>query len=422
MSFRVIIGGIKIQELKYRNRLKCKECGREFPPIKLYACEFCFGPLEVTYDLESFELNRESFINRPKTVWRYHDLLPVSNIEKIVDLGAGYTPLHKCDRLADTLGLKTLFVKDDTVNPTGSFKDRPATVAVTKALEFGANAVGCASTGNLAAAVAAHAAKAGVPCYVFIPSDIEANKVLQAATFGAKIISVKGTYDEVNRLATQASEIFNWALANIDTRPYYVEGSKTLGYEICEQLGWRAPDHIIVPTASGALLCAIDRGLNEFQKLDLINHKKTRMTAAQPLGCSPIADAFKSNAAEIKPIEYPDTIAKSLAIGDPADGIYALKAIRNSGGEADSASNQEILEAIQILGKNEGIFAEPAGGVTIAILKKLIDSGAITSDEEVVCCVTGSGFKATETILKSIPHPIEIEPTLKALKKKLKKK
>jgi len=334
-----------------------------------------------------------------------------------VDLGAGYTTLHKCDQLAKSLGLRKLYVKDDTVNPTGSFKDRPATVAVSKALEFGAKAVGCASTGNLAAATAAHASKAGLACYVFIPADTELNKVLQAATYGAKIVAVKGTYDDANRLAAQASEEYDWALANINIRPYYVEGSKTLAFEVCEQLGWRAPDNIIVPVASGALLCAIWRGLNQFKELGLIDDKEIRVTGVQPSGCSPIVNAFKSNALDVRPIEHPCTIAKSLAIGDPGDGTDALKVIRESGGVAESASDKEMLEAIQLLAKTEGIFAEPAGSVTIAVLRKLVELGEISSDEEVVCCVTGSGFKAAETILGSISKPIGIEPTLDALAK-----
>lgn len=343
--------------------------------------------------------------------------MPVYDKTKIVDLGAGYTILHKCDRLAKTLGLRNLYIKDDTVNPTCSFKDRPATVAVSKALEFGAKAVGCASTGNLAAATAAHAAKAGLPCYVFIPADTELNKVLQAATYGAKIVAVKGTYDDANRLAAQASEEYDWALANINIRPYYVEGSKTLAFEVCEQLGWRAPDNIIVPVASGALLCAIWRGLNQFKELGLIDDKEIRVTGSQPSGCSPIVDAFKSNAFDVRPIEHPHTIAKSLAIGDPGDGAYALKVIRESGGVAEAASDKEMLEAIQLLAKTEGIFAEPAGSVTIAVLRKLVELGEISSDEEVVCSVTGSGFKAAETILGSNPKPVEIEATLEALAK-----
>jgi threonine synthase len=367
--------------------------------------------------LDSISLKKESFIARPKSLWRYHELLPIKDKSKIVDLGAGFTRLTNCKRLAKNLGLKRLYVKDDTNNPTGSFKDRPATVAVSKALEFNLSAVGCASTGNLAAATAAHAIKAELPCYVFIPSDIEINKVLQASIYGAKIISIKGTYDEVNRLAAQASDEYNWGLVNINIRPYYTEGSKTLAYEICEQLGWKAPDNIIVPMGSGALLCAIWRGLQQFRDIGLINELNTRLIGAQPSGCSPIVSALKNGLDDIEPIEKPDTITKSLAIGDPGDGIYALKVIRESDGIAESATDIEILEGISLLAKTEGIFAEPAGGVTISVLEKLLDSGVISRDEEVVCCVTGNGFKSADTILKNIPKSIEIEPSIGELRK-----
>jgi len=397
--------------------LKCRECGEEYPPTKIYACDHCFGPLEVVYNLDSVKLDRNSFKKRPNTLWRYHELLPAEDKTKIVDLGAGFTILRECRRLGKALGLRKLYVKDDTINPTGSFKDRPATVAVSKALEFGFKAVGCASTGNLAAATAAHAAKAGIPCYVFIPSNTEINKILQATTYGAEIIAVKGTYDEANRLAAQASDEYEWALVNINIRPYYAEGSKTLAFETCEQLGWRTPDNIIIPMGSGALLCAVWRGLKQFRDLGLIDELKTKVIGAQPQGCSPIVSAFKSNSGEVIPVEEPKTIAKSLAIGDPGDGIYALKIIQESGGIAESATDEEIIEGIKILAKTEGIFAEPAGGVAIAVLKNLIKSGEIPKDEEVVCCVTGSGFKSSETILKSLPKPVEIEPSLEELKK-----
>lgn len=406
----------------YVKALRCRECGSYFPPTKDYACKRCLGPLEVVYDVESLKLDWESFKNRPRTVWRYLELLPVNNWSNVVDLGAGYTPLRRCDRLARIVGLRRLYVKDDTVNPTGSFKDRPATVAVSKALEFSAKAVGCASTGNLAAAVAAHAAKAELPCYVFIPANTEFNKLVQVAAYGANIISIKGTYDEVNRLAVQAAETYGWMLANINIRPYYVEGSKTLIFEICEQLGGRIPDHIIVPTASGALLCAIWRGFNQLKELGLTSDESFRLTAAQPAGCSPIVRAFKSNKDDVEPVEKPYTIAKSLAIGDPADGIYALRAIRESGGVAESATDEEIKSAIKLLARTEGVFAEPAGGVTIAVLKKLIEAGEISVDEEVVCCITGSGFKASESLLESFPKPPEIEPRLENLEKVLNKK
>ena len=371
----------------------------------------------MVYDLDSVNISKRSFSKRPKSLWRYRELLPVEDERRVVDLGAGFTTLHECKRLAKALNLKRLYVKDDTVNPTNSFKDRPAAVAVSKALEFGFKAVGCASTGNLAAATAAHAAKAGIPCYVFVPADTETNKVLQAATYGAKIIAVKGTYDEANRLAAQASDEYDWALVNINIRPYYTEGSKTLAYEVCEQLGWRAPENIVIPMGSGALLCAIWRGLNQFRELDLIDGLETRVVGAQPKGCSPIVSAFKSNSEDVTPVERPETVTKSLAIGDPGDGIYALKVIRESRGFAEYATDEEILEGIKLLAKTEGIFAEPAGGVTIAVLKRLIDSGEVPRDEEVVCCVTGSGFKSSETILETVPKLVEIEPTVEELKK-----
>lgn len=368
------------------------------------------------YDYDSIKLERSSFKNRPRTIWRYHELLPVEDTSKIVDLGAGYTTLHKCRRLAELIGLRSLYVKDDTVNPTCSFKDRPSTVAVSKALEFGAKAVGCASTGNLAAATAAHAAKAGLPCYVFIPKGIELNKILQAAIYGATVIAVDGTYDDANRLAAQAAESYDWAFVNINIRPYYVEGSKTLAFEICEQLNWNPPDHVIVPVASGALLCAIHKGFDELGKISLVKDPKVRVTGAQSQGCSPIVAAYKSGGEEVEPVEKPSTIAKSLAIGDPGDGVYAVRRIRESGGVAESASDVEIVDAIFLLAKTEGIFTEPAGGVAIAVLKKLVESGEVSRDEEVVCLVTGNGLKTTEAILSSIAKPIEVQPRLESLK------
>jgi len=420
LFYNSVMEGSPLRENRYIKTLKCRECGAEFPSVRIHACEHCFGPLEVVYKLDSIELDRNSFKKRSNTLWRYHELLPIEDKTRVVDLGAGFTSLRECKRLEEVLGLRKLYIKDDTLNPTGSFKDRPATVAVSKALEFGFKAVGCASTGNLAAATAAHAAKAGIPCYVFIPSNTEMSKILQAATYGAEIISVKGTYDEANRLAAQASDEYDWALVNINIRPYYVEGSKTLAFEICEQLGWRAPDNIIIPMGSGALLCAAWRGLKQFRDLGLIEGLKTRVIGAQPEGCSPIVAAFKSGSSDVIPVEKPETIAKSLAIGDPGDGIYALKIMRESGGVAESATDEEIIEGIKLLAKTEGIFAEPAGGVTIAILKKMIGSGELQKDGEVVCCVTGSGFKSSETILESFPKPMEIEPSLEELKKMIK--
>ncbi len=310
-----------------------------------------------------------------------------------------------------------MYAKNDSVNPTFSFKDRPASVAASKAVEFNAKAFGAASTGNLAAAVAAHAAKAGLPCYVFVPADVEPGKIVQASTYGAKIVAVKGTYDEANGLAAQAAETYDWAFANINLRPYYVEGSKTLAFEVCEQLGWETPDHVVVPMGSGALLSAIQRGFNQFKELNLIEDKKVKVSGAQPSGCAPIVKAFKSNSKDVLPIEYPDTIAKSLAVGDPGSGFEAIKTIRQSGGTAESATDAEIVEAIKILARTEGIFTEPAGGVTVAVLKKLIESGDISPDEKVVCYITGNGLKATQSILPHVPKPVEIEPNLKSFEK-----
>jgi threonine synthase len=410
----IFLDGGDIQ-LGYLKTLVCRECGKEYPLTRIHVCEYCFGPLEVAYNYESMNLDQNSFKDRPQTLWRYSELLPITDRSKIVDLGTGFTPLHKANRLAKEVGLKTLYLKDDSVNPTNSFKDRPASVAVSKALEFEAKAVGCASTGNLAAAVAAHAAKAGLPCYIFIPSGLEFNKIIQVATYGAKIITVNGTYDDANRLAAQATEQYDLALANINIRPYYVEGSKTLAFEVCEQLDWASPDHVIVPLGSGALLCALGRGLDEFDRLGLIEDSNTRITGVQAEGCSPIVNAFTSKTDYVEPIEHPDTIAKSLAIGNPGDGKYALERIRDSNGLAQSVSDEDTIEAIKLLARTEGIFTEPAGGVTIAAVKKLVDSGMISTDEVVVCYVTGNGLKTPEVVLDHIVKPIEIEPTFDSL-------
>jgi threonine synthase len=395
--------------------LRCRECGREYEPTKIYVCEECFGPLEVFYAYDSLPLSREAFHNRPKNMWRYLELLPIHNPSSIVNLGAGFSPLHKCERLAKELGLRNLYVKNDTINPTQSFKDRPASVAVSKALEFRAERIGCASTGNLAAALAAHASRAGIPCYIFAPYNTEASKVAQISVYATKIIAVKGTYDDANRLATQAADKYGILIANVNIRPYYVEGSKTLTFEVCEQLCWKTPDHIIVPAASGALLYAASKAFKELKELDLVNKGETKISAAQPYGCSPIVDAFKSNSDDIIPVEKPSTIAKSLAIGDPGDGIYALKVIRESGGTAEYATDQEIVEAAILLAKTEGIYAEPAGSVTIAVLKKLVEKGIVETDELVVCYVTGSGLKTPEITVGASPKPIEVDPNLKAL-------
>ena len=300
--------------------LRCRECGTHYPPTKRFICEECFGPLEVAYYYDRIHLTRQSFRSRSHNLWRYRELLPITDFSKIVDIGAGYTPLHKAERLGNTLGLRNLYIKNDAVNPTYSFKDRPVAIAAAKALEFQADALGCASTGNLAASTAAYAAKAGLPCYVFIPDDTEYNKTIQIAVYGAKLFAVHGTYDTANRLAMQIAEECNWVFANHNVRPYYVEGSKTLAFEVCEQLQWTPPDHAIVPTGSGALLNAIGRGFHEFEQLNLIDTNAVKLTSAQPSGCDPIPIAFKKREEIVSPIECPTTIAKSLAIGDPGDG------------------------------------------------------------------------------------------------------
>ncbi|UCH02037.1 MAG: threonine synthase, partial [Candidatus Bathyarchaeota archaeon] len=292
--------------------LQCRGCGKQYLPKKLYVCEDCFAPLDVIYDYEALSINNKTFQNRSQNMWRYIDLLPIRDPLKIVNLETGYTPLIKATRLGKILGLKNLYIKNDTINPTFSFKDRPVAIAISKALEFKAEAIGCASTGNLAAASAAHAAKAGLPCYVFVPNDTEYPKIIQSTVYGANILKVNGTYDEANRLAMQVAEEYNWVFANFNVRPYYVEGSKTLAYEVCEQLNWDSPDHVIVPTGSGALLCAINKGFTEFQTLGLIQKQNIKISCAQPQGCSPIVNAYTNGNTTIEPLEYPNTIAKSL--------------------------------------------------------------------------------------------------------------
>jgi len=395
--------------------LKCRECGRTYPPTRQAICEECFGPLDVVYDYKSLNLNKRSFHGKGRTLWRYIDLLPIEDTTNIVELNAGCTPLLEAQGLAKLVGMNRVYVKNDTVNPTYSFKDRPSAVAVSKALEFNINVVACPSTGNLAAATAAHAAKAGLPCYVLIPYDVELPKAVQAAAYGARIIGVRGTYDDANRLAAQASEEYGWAFVNVDLRPYYVEGSKTLAFEVCEQLDWEPPDHVVVPMASGALLCAVHRGFKELAELGLIPERKIRVTGVQPDGCSPIIQACNSEGSHVRPIDRPHTIAKSLAIGDPGDGAYAIRSIRESGGVAVSVSDQETVNGIRVLASKEGIFTEPAGGVTIAALTKLVESGEISRDERVVCYVTGSGLKTIDVLNGVLPRPTVIEPRLEAL-------
>ncbi len=397
--------------------LRCRECGKEHPPTKLNFCEDCFGPLDVVYDLAKIELGRQSFEGRPRSIWRYSELLPVVDDRNIVDLQAGYTPLVVAANLGRKLGFRHLYLKNDTVNPTFSFKDRPAGVAVSKAVEFGDSAVCAVSTGNLAGAVAAHAAKAGLASFILTPSDTEAPKIAQILAYGARVITVEGNYDEANRLAILASDEFGWNIVNVTSRPYYVEGSKTIAFELCEQFGWTPPDNVIIPVASGALLRAIAVGFEQFREIGLID-RIPRIFGAQAEGCAPVAQAFKEGRNDVRPIESPSTIAKSIAIGDPGDGKYVLKVVRGTGGAIESASDEEILRGILDLAKFEGIFSEPAGAVTVAAAKKLLEDGHISPEESTVCCVTGNGLKTNELVLgcDEIPKPFTIQPRIEELR------
>ncbi|HEX7032760.1 MAG TPA: threonine synthase [Nitrososphaera sp.] len=389
--------------------LKCRECGREYEPQFRYVCEDCFGPLDVIYKEQS--VNRHTFELREKTYWRYFEFLPIADKNNVVSLNAGLTPLQNAEQLGKKLGLKNLYIKNDSVNPTFSFKDRPAGVAVSRAKETMLKAVGCASTGNLAAATAAHAAKAGLPCYIFAPSDIEHVKIAQALSYGAEFVAVDGTYDDANRIASIIGDKKGIGVVNINMRPYYVEGSKTLAYEVAEQLGWKVPDNLIIPVGSGAMLNAICKGFEEMHAHGLIDSPSNmKVIAAQPHGCAPVVDAWKRNSDEVIPVESPETIAKSLAIGDPGDGIYVIRRLRQYNGLAEEVNDREIADGIMLLAQTEGIFTEPAGGVSVAVLRKLVEEGRIKSDEHTVCYVTGNGLKATEAIIGLLPKLNVVKP------------
>ena len=377
-------------------------------------CDFCFGPLEVTYDYErvAATISRERIEAGPRTIWRYADLLPVRDAAP-VDLGAGFTPLVRADRLAAELGLGELWIKDDTANPTGSFKDRVVSVALTKARQLGFKVAACASTGNLANSVAAHAARAGMDSVVLIPHDLERAKVTMTSVYGGRVFAVQGSYDDVNRLCAElTSEQPEWAFVNVNVRTYYAEGSKTLAFEVAEQLGWQAPDHVVVPIGSGSQLTKVAKGFAELYQVGLLDEEPSvRVSGAQAAGCSPVATAFAEGTDAIRPVK-PDTIAKSLAIGNPADGWYALDTIRRSGGACAAVTDAEIVDAIGLLARTEGIFAETAGGVTIATLAKLAAEGVIRSDERVVAMVTGHGLKTVEALADVVGPTATIAPTL----------
>ena len=392
-----------------KTHLQCRECKKEYDPTFKYICDECFGPLDVHYNFPS--LTKNTFVNREQTYWRYFELLPITDKSNIVSINAGMTPLVKAEKLGKEIGLNNLYIKNDSVNPTFSFKDRPAGVAVSKAKEFGLGSVGCASTGNLASATAAHAAKADLPCYIFAPSDIEHAKIAQALSYGPHYIAVDGTYDDANRIAAQVGDSKGVGIVNINMRSYYVEGSKTLAYEVAEQLNWQVPDQLIVPTGSGAMLNAICKGFEELETVSLVNQvSQMHMNCAQANGCAPIVTAFKKNSTDVVPVESPDTVAKSLAIGDPGDGRYVLKRLKQFNGIAEESNNKEILDAILLLAKTEGIFTEPAGGVSVAVLKKMVEQGKIDKNEITVCYVTGNGLKATESLMEVLPKPEVMQP------------
>ena len=389
--------------------LRCRECKKEYDSTFKYICDECFGPLDVHYHFPP--ITKDIFVNREQTYWRYFELLPIIDKSNIVSINAGMTPLVRAEQLGKEIGLNNLYIKNDSVNPTFSFKDRPAGVAISKAKEFGLGSVGCASTGNLASATAAHATKANLPCYIFAPSDIEHAKIAQALSYGANYISVDGTYDDANRIAAQIGDTKGVGIVNINMRSYYVEGSKTLAYEVAEQLDWKVPDQLVVPTGSGAMLNAICKGFEELETVSLVDKvSEMHMNCAQPHGCAPIVNAFKNNSDDVIPVENPDTVAKSLAIGDPGDGRYVLKRLKQYNGIAQESNNKETLDAILLLAKTEGIFTEPAGGVSVAVLKKMVEDGQIDKDETTVCYVTGNGLKATEAIMDVLPRPEVMQP------------
>ena len=392
--------------MSYVKGLKCRECGKGYPKEALHVCELCFGPLEVDYNYDKIkkDITREVIAKRPPNMWRYRELLPIDG-EPAVGFDVGFTPLVRAKNLEKALGVKELYIKNDAVNhPTLSFKDRVVAVAISKAKEFGFKIVACASTGNLANSVAANAAACGMESYVFIPHDLEQTKIMGTLVYGTNVIAIRGNYDEVNRLCSEIAGKYGWAFVNINIRPYYAEGSKAYGYEIVEQLGWRTPRHIIVPMAGGSLITKVWKAFHEFHKIGLLDKVDARVYGAQATGCAPITTAVKEGSELIRPVK-PKTIAKSLAIGNPADGYYSAKVMRESNGWGEDVSDEEIIDAMKLLAETEGIFAETAGGVTLGVTKKLIEQGRIPRDESIVVSVTGNGLKTQEALQDKIGAP-----------------
>ncbi|MBI5588682.1 MAG: threonine synthase [Deltaproteobacteria bacterium] len=385
--------------MSYMKGLKCRECGKEYPKEALHVCELCFGPLEVSYEYDKIKevLSRSVIEKRSPNMWRYKELLPLEG-DPSVGAQVGFTPLVRAKNLGEALGVKEIYIKNDAVNfPTLSFKDRVVSVAISRARELGFHIVACASTGNLANSVAANAAACGMETYVFIPYDLEKTKIMGTLVYGASVVGIKGTYDEVNRLCSEVAGKYGWAFVNINIRPYYAEGSKTFGYEIAEQLGWKLPRHIVVPMAGGSLITKIWKAFNEFIKLGLVENNNTKVYGAQATGCAPIVNAVKEGSELIRPVR-PNTIAKSLAIGNPADGYYSAKVMRESGGWGESVTDEEIIDSMKLLAETEGIFAETAGGVTLGVTRKLIEQGRINRDESIVVSITGNGLKTQEAL------------------------
>jgi threonine synthase len=392
--------------------LQCHLCKSVFPAEAKYVCEKCLGPLEAMYDYSAITLTREQIERRPKNLWRYRELLPITG-EPQTGFHSGYTPLVRCTRLAERLGLSELYIKDDSVNhPTLSYKDRVVSVAATRAKELGFNVLACASTGNLANSVSAHAARLGMECCVFIPDNLEAGKIVGSNIFGPTILAISGNYDDVNRLCTQVADRYGWAFVNINIRSYYAEGAKTMGFEIVEQLGWRYPDHLISPVAGGTLLPRIARGLRELRTIGLVEGELPRIHAAQAAGCAPVVNALLAGEDYPDPVK-PDTIAKSIAIGNPADGYQVVQTVKATGGTGTAVSDAQIVDAIRLLAETEGIFTEPAGGTTLAGTIDLVQRGLIKRGESAVVCITGNGYKTQEVVTGKLAEPVRLSRAFK---------
>lgn len=403
--------------MSYAVELRCRKCGRQVSLVPTNLCNFCLSPLEVVYDYKSLAqgISREKIASGPPTMWRYRDLLPIEG--EPVDLGTGFTPLIRAERLGQELGLDNLYIKNDCLNPTYSFKDRVVSVAITKAKEFGFDTVACASTGNLAASVAAHAAKANMKSYVLVPASVEPGKLVGISIYNPVLVTVDGSYDDVNRLCSKLVEKYKWGFINVNLRPFYAEGSKTLGFEVAEQLGWRAPDCIVAPAASGLMFTRIWKALDELSMLGLIEPVNTHMFVVQAAGSSPIVNAYLAGSLHVHPVK-PKTVATSIAIGNPADGYYALRIARQSGGGACAATDDELIAGVKLLAQTEGIFAEAVGGVVVVCLKKLVASGMIKRNELTVAMITGAGPRSQEIVAETV-QPLCIRPTIESFEEAL---